>query len=81
VILGAPAGRPNEACLENKVEIRFGVQRPKADGRGMVDDFDIEVRYKNQNRTCLVDELSGGQFMLGRASIYRNPLWVACWSG
>jgi hypothetical protein len=48
---GRPAGRPNEACLENKVEIRFGMQRPKADGRGMVDDFDVEVRNKNLNRT------------------------------
>jgi ABC-type lipoprotein export system ATPase subunit len=30
----------------------------------MVDDFDIEVRNKNLDRTCLVDELSGGQFVL-----------------
>jgi DNA repair protein SbcC/Rad50 len=29
-----------------------------------VDDFDIEVRNKNLDRTCLVDELSGGQFVL-----------------
>jgi hypothetical protein len=79
VILGTPAGRPNEACLENKVEIRFGMQRPMASGKGIVDDFDIEVRYKNQNCTCLVDELSGGQFVLGRATIYRNPLWIAGW--
>src|SRR5208282_4425363 len=39
-------------------------QRPKADGKGMVDDFDVEVRDKNLDRTCLVDELSGGQFVL-----------------
>ena len=30
----------------------------------MVDDFDVEVRNKNLDRTCLVDELSGGQFVL-----------------
>lgn len=53
-----------EGCFENKFEIRFRTQRPKADGRGMVDDFDIEVRNKNLDRTCLVDELSGGQFVL-----------------
>jgi len=29
-----------------------------------VDDFDIEVRNKALDRTCLVDELSGGQFVL-----------------
>jgi exonuclease SbcC len=33
-------------------------------GEGMVDDFDVEVRNKNLDRTCLVDELSGGQFVL-----------------
>ena len=53
-----------EGCFENKFEIRFRTQRPKADGRGMVDDFDVEVRNKNLDRTCLVDELSGGQFVL-----------------
>jgi exonuclease SbcC len=53
-----------EGCFDNKFEIRFRTQRPKADGRGMVDDFDIEVRNKNLDRTCLVDELSGGQFVL-----------------
>jgi exonuclease SbcC len=30
----------------------------------MMDDFDVEVRNKNLDRTCLVDELSGGQFVL-----------------
>jgi exonuclease SbcC len=53
-----------EGCLDNKFEIRFRTQRPKADGKGMVDDFDVEVRNKNLDRTCLVDELSGGQFVL-----------------
>jgi hypothetical protein len=53
-----------EGCFDNKLEIRFRTQHPKADGRGMVDDFDIEVRNKNLDRTCLVDELSGGQFDL-----------------
>jgi exonuclease SbcC len=53
-----------EGCFDNKFEIRFRTQRPKADGRGMIDDFDVEVRNKNLDRTCLVDELSGGQFVL-----------------
>jgi exonuclease SbcC len=53
-----------EGCFDNKFEIRFRTQRPKADGRGMVDDFDVEVRNKSLDRTCLVDELSGGQFVL-----------------
>jgi DNA repair protein SbcC/Rad50 len=53
-----------EGCFDNKFEIRFRTQRAKADGRGMVDDFDVEVRNKNLDRTCLVDELSGGQFVL-----------------
>jgi exonuclease SbcC len=53
-----------EGCFDNKFEVRFRTQRPKADGRGMVDDFDVEVRNKNLDRTCLVDELSGGQFVL-----------------
>lgn len=53
-----------EGCFDNKFEIRFRTQRPKADGHGMADDFDIEVRNKNLDRTCLVDELSGGQFVL-----------------
>jgi ABC-type glutathione transport system ATPase component len=34
------------------------------DGKGTVDDFDVEVRNKNLDRTCLVDELSGGQSVL-----------------
>ncbi len=53
-----------DGCLDNKFEIRFRTQRPKADGKGMVDDFDVEVRNKDLDRTCLVDELSGGQFVL-----------------
>jgi DNA repair protein SbcC/Rad50 len=53
-----------EGCFDNKFEIHFRTQRPKADGKGMVDDFDVEVRNKNLDRTCLVDELSGGQFVL-----------------
>ena len=53
-----------KGCFDNKFEIRFRTQRPKADGKGMVDDFDVEVRNKNLDRTCLVDELSGGQFVL-----------------
>jgi exonuclease SbcC len=53
-----------EGCFDNKFEIRFRTQRPKADGKGMVDDFDVEVRNKNLDRSCLVDELSGGQFVL-----------------
>jgi DNA repair protein SbcC/Rad50 len=53
-----------EGCFDNKFEIRLRTQRPKADGKGMVDDFDVEVRNKNLDRTCLVDELSGGQFVL-----------------
>jgi exonuclease SbcC len=53
-----------DGCFDNKFEIRFRTQRPKADGKGMVDDFDVEFRNKNLDRTCLVDELSGGQFVL-----------------
>ena len=53
-----------EGCLDNKFEVRFRTQRPKADGRGFADDFDIEVRNKTLDRTCLVNELSGGQFVL-----------------
>jgi exonuclease SbcC len=53
-----------EGCFDNKFEIRFRTQRPKVDGKGMVDDFDVEVHNKNLDRTCLVDELSGGQFVL-----------------
>jgi exonuclease SbcC len=53
-----------EGCFDNKFEIRFRTQRPTADGKGMVDDFDVEVRNKNLDRTCLVDELSGEQFVL-----------------
>jgi exonuclease SbcC len=53
-----------EGCFDNKFEVRFRTQRPKTDGKGMVDDFDVEVRNKNLDRTCLVDELSGGQFVL-----------------
>jgi exonuclease SbcC len=53
-----------EGCFDNRFEVRFRTQRQKADGRGLVDDFDIEVRNKTLDRTCLVDELSGGQFVL-----------------
>ncbi|HTG61123.1 MAG TPA: hypothetical protein VMG63_17145, partial [Terriglobia bacterium] len=53
-----------EGCFDNKFEVRFRTQSPKADGRGFADDFDIEVRNKTLDRTCLVDELSGGQFVL-----------------
>ena len=53
-----------EGCFDNKFEVRFRTQRAKADGRGFTDDFDIEVRNKVLDRTCLVDELSGGQFVL-----------------
>jgi len=53
-----------EGCFDNKFEVRFRTQRPKADGRGFADDFDIEVRNKTLDRTCLVDELSGGQCVL-----------------
>ena len=53
-----------EGCLDNKFEIRFRTQRPKADGRGFVDDFDVEVRNKSLDRAFSVDELSGGQFVL-----------------
>lgn len=53
-----------EECFDNKFEVRFRTQRPKADGRGFADDFDVEVRNKTLDRTCLVDELSGGQFVL-----------------
>lgn len=53
-----------EGCLDNKFEVRFRTQRPKADGRGFVDDFDVEVRNKSLDRAFSVDELSGGQFVL-----------------
>jgi exonuclease SbcC len=53
-----------EGCLDNKFEVRFRTQRPKADGRGWVDDFDVEVRNKLLDRAFSVDELSGGQFVL-----------------
>lgn len=53
-----------EGCLDNKFEVRFRTQRPKADGRGFVDDFDVEVRNKLLDRAFSVDELSGGQFVL-----------------
>ncbi|HLY61300.1 MAG TPA: AAA family ATPase [Terriglobia bacterium] len=53
-----------EGCFDNKFEVHFRTKRERADGRGFVDDFDIEVRNKALDRTCLVDELSGGQFVL-----------------
>ena len=58
-----------EGCFDNKFEVRFRTQRPRADGKGMVDDFDIEVRNKTLDRVCLVDELSGGQFVLVNEAI------------
>ena len=51
-----------EGCFDCKFEIRFTTQRPEADGKGMVDDFDLEFHNKNLDRRCLVDELSGGPF-------------------
>jgi len=33
-----------EGCFDNKFEIRFRTQRPKSDGKGMVDDFDDPVQ-------------------------------------
>src|ERR1039457_4340493 len=63
-----------EGCFDNKFEIRFRTQRRKADGKGMVDDFDVEVRNKNLDRTCLVDELSGGQLCWStKPSIWVSP--------
>jgi len=59
-----------ERCFDNKFEIRFRTQRPKVGGRGIVDDFDVEVRNKNLDRTCLVDELSGGQFPLVSEAVH-----------
>ena len=64
-----------EGCFDNKFEIRFRTQRPKADGKGMVDDFDVEVRNKNLDRTCLVDELSGGQFVLVNEAVNFPPAY------
>ena len=40
------------------------LMKDRVDGKGMVDDFDVEVRNKNLDGTCLDDELSGGQFVL-----------------
>ena len=51
-------------CFDNRFEVRFRTQRPKADGRGFVDDFDVEVRNKSLDGAFAVDELSGGQFVL-----------------
>ena len=47
-------------------QVRNPVQdaTPQGGRPGVVDDFDVEVRNKNLDRTCLVDELSGGQFVL-----------------
>jgi exonuclease SbcC len=53
-----------EGCLDNRFEVRFRTQRLRADGRGFVDDFDVEVRNKSLDRAFSVDELSGGQFVL-----------------
>jgi len=67
-----------EGCFDNKFEVRFRTQRPKADGRGLVDDFDIEVRNKTLDRSCLVDELSGGQFVLVNEAV---NLGIAVYNG
>jgi len=67
-----------EGCFDNKFEVRFRTQRPRADGRGFVDDFDIEVRNKTLDRTCLVDELSGGQFVLVNEAV---NLGIAIYNG
>jgi ABC-type hemin transport system ATPase subunit len=53
-----------EGCFDNKFEIRFRTHRFKADGRGTVDDCAVEVRNKNLDSTCLLDELSDGRFVL-----------------
>jgi hypothetical protein len=50
--------------MDNKFEVRSRTQRPKADGRGFVDDFDVEVRNKLLDCTSSVAELSGGQLVL-----------------
>ena len=63
MILGAKPSGPM-GRFDSKFEIRFTTQRRKAGDRGMVDDFDVEVRNKNLDRACLVDELSSGQFVL-----------------
>lgn len=62
-------------CLRSKA------QRPKADGKGMVDDFDVEVRNKNLDRTCLVDELSGGQFVLVNEAVNLGIAIYNMWQG
>lgn len=67
-----------EGCFDNKFEVRFRTHRPRADGRGFVDDFDIEVRNKSLDRTCLVDELSGGQFVLVNEAV---NLGIAIYNG
>jgi len=40
------------------------LMKDRVDCKGRVNDFDVEVRNKNLDRTCLVDELSGGQYVL-----------------
>ena len=59
---------PHAALASGASRGSFGyastLMKDRADGRGMVDDFAVEVRNKNLDRTCLVDELSGGQFVL-----------------
>ncbi len=67
-----------EGCFDNKFEIRFRTQRPRADGRGMADDFDVEIRNKNLDRTCLVDELSGGQFVLVNEAANLGIAFTTC---
>jgi len=59
---------PHAALASGASRGSFGyastLMKDRADGKGMVDEFDVEVRNKNLDRTCLVDELSGGQFVL-----------------
>jgi len=58
-----------EGCSGSNFEIRSRTQRPKLDGQGMVGDFVVDVRNKNLDRTCLVDELSGGQVVLVNGAV------------
>ena len=59
---------PHAALASGASRGSFGyastLMKDRADGKGMVDEFDVEVRNKNLDHTCLVDELSGGQFVL-----------------
>jgi exonuclease SbcC len=44
----------------------------------MVDGFDVAVRNKNLDRTCQVDDLSGGQFVLVNEAV---NLGIAIYNG